>query len=97
VPDFEDEFENDETDEREELFEQYKEEQDALNDSGSFEDTYGFPHECRCAIDWSEGNLGVVSICYLEMCNDALDALAATRQELGATKSELAELKLANI
>lgn len=91
-----DEFDN-EGSEREELFEQYKEEQDALNESGTFEDTYGFSHECRCADDWNEGNLGVVSICYLEMCNDALDALAATRQELGVAKAELAEIKLSNV
>lgn len=82
---------------QDELFEQYLEEQEALNESGTFEDIYGFEHECRCAHDWNEGNLGVVSICYLEMCNDALDKLSETRRELSETKSELATLRLENV
>ena len=82
---------------QDELFEQYLEEQEALNESGTFEDIYGFPHDCRCALDWNEGNLGVVSICYLEMCNTALDALSDTRKELAETKGELAALKLENV
>ena len=81
-------------DEHDELHEFYEEEQNALNESDTFKETYGFEHQCRCADDWAEGNLGVVSVCYLEMCNDALDALAAARTELAARKASEAALRI---
>lgn len=38
-----------------------------------FEDLYGFKHDCHCAEDWEEGNVGMVSECYRDMVNDALE------------------------
>jgi hypothetical protein len=71
-----DEFYNEEDDaQSDELSEQYHAEQDALNESEEFLATYGFAHDCTCADDWDEGNVGLVSVCYLRMCQDALDEL----------------------
>ncbi len=82
------------SEDHDELHELYQEEQDALNESDTFEDMYGFEHQCRCADDWAEGNLGVVSVCYLEMTNDALDALVEARKELTANKASNAALQM---
>lgn len=77
-----------------ELHEEYQEGQDEHNNTDNFLQTYGFEHECACADDWAEGNLGVVSICYLSMVQEALDQLEDSRIELDKTKSENAELRL---
>lgn len=77
-----------------ELHEEYQADQDEHNSSDAFLQTYGFEHDCSCADDWAEGNLGVVSICYLQMVSEALDQLEDTRIELDRTKAENAELRL---
>ena len=77
-----------------EQFDDYQEKQDEHNESNKFEATYGFEHECRCADDWAEGNVGLVSNCYLGMAETAMDVLAATRKELTETKTQLVEVKL---
>ena len=85
------EFENEEDQAQ---FNEYKEEQDALNNSDEFVELYGFQHECRCAEDWAEGNLGVVSVCYLEMCRDALEYLKQARKELADKDAKLAQARI---
>lgn len=60
-----------------------------------FLEKFGFEHECHCAEDWATGNLGVVSICYLNMCKEALEHLESTRSELTAVTDEVAELRVA--
>lgn len=77
-----------------ELHEQYQNDQDELNNSDDFAQTYGFEHNCTCADDWAEGNLGVVSICYLEMVSQALDKLEEARIELDKAKADNAELRM---
>lgn len=73
---------------------QYQEEQDAVNDSDDFRDRFGFDHQCQCADDWAAGNLGVVAVCYLNMCRDAMEYLAEARAELAAKDDELAQLRI---
>jgi hypothetical protein len=50
--------------------------------------------ECHCADDWGVGNLGVVAVCYLNMCRDAMEHLAAARQELAKRDDEIAALRI---
>lgn len=73
---------------------EYKAEQDEMNASDEFFQLYGFEHNCRCADDWAEGNLGLVSVCYLEMCREALDLLKTTRQEIADVKAENAQYRI---
>lgn len=96
MPNKYDEFPEEETEEPEEdeYYEQLKEEQDDLNSSDDFVEAYGFEHNCRCAEDWAEGNLGIVSLCYLDMCREALDHLKETREELAASRATEAELRV---
>jgi hypothetical protein len=70
------------------------EEFDATVDAEAFQRKYGFEHNCRCAQDWDVGNLGVVSVCYLNMCSDALDHLAEAIIELGEKDDEIAALRV---
>lgn len=79
----------------EELMSHYEQETQTFNDAEEeFVEKYGFVHKCRCAADWEEGNLGVVSVCYLGMVTDAMETLAAKVDELKSTKRELAILKI---
>ena len=59
-----------------------------------FMDEYGFEHDCHCASDWDEGNVGLVSKCYTEMTEDALAACRKMKGELAEAKREIASLKL---
>lgn len=83
-----------ETPEGDEQYEQYKNEQDTINESDTFAEDYGFEHECRCAEDWAEGNLGVVSVCYLDMTKNAMDTLRTERTMHKACRAELAQTKI---
>lgn len=80
---------------------EYEEDAEHINDDGDiasaeeFFEKFGFQHECHCAEDWATGNLGVVSICYLNMCKEALENLESTREELAAVTDEVAELRVA--
>lgn len=67
---------------------------DAAVNTVDFEDMYGFKHECRCAEDWIEGNVGTVSKCYTQMTNDALEACLRMKGELAEKDRELASLRL---
>lgn len=94
-----DDIERDEDEEfgedMEELMEHYTAETAEFNASeAAFTEKYGFTHNCRCAEDWEEGNLGVVSVCYLGMVTDAMDTLADTREELKDVKRSLAKLRI---
>lgn len=78
-----------------ELLAHYEEESKEFNEAeAEFIDTYGFEHHCRCAQDWAEGNLGVVSVCYLTMVSDAMETLATTHKELKEAKREIADLRI---
>lgn len=81
-------------DEHDETYDEYKEEQEELNNSDVFVERYGIEHDCRCAEDWAEGNWAVVSVCYLTMCGEALDALSDRVSEAKDAKAEIAQLKL---
>lgn len=79
----------------EELMQHYTAETTEFNEaSEEFTEKYGFVHNCRCAQDWEEGNLGVVSVCYIGMVTDALDALEGKVVELKNAKRELAGLRI---
>lgn len=89
--------------EEEERFqEQYNEtlaaftaEQEEFNeDHKAFIEKYGFTHDCHCAADWEEGNLGVVSMCYLGMATDAMNTLADKIKELKEVNKENAKLRI---
>ena len=86
------EFEPSEEDEVSEV--EYQEDQDAVNNSDDFRARFGFDHECHCADDWAVGNLGVVAVCYLNMCRDAMEHLAAARQEVAQRDDEIAALRI---
>lgn len=66
-----------------------------INSAEEFFEKFGFTHECHCAEDWATGNLGVVAICYLNMCKEALEQLETVRSELTAATDEVAELRIA--
>lgn len=87
-----DDFEPEDDDEVSEV--EYQQDQDAINDSDDFRARYGFDHQCSCADDWSVGNLGVVAVCYLNMCRDALEHLANARAELAQKDDEIATLRI---
>jgi len=91
------ERENDEFQENmNELLSHYEAEQDEFNEAeAEFTAKYGFVHKCRCAEDWDAGNLGVVSVCYLNMVNDAMETLASKMEELKDAKRELARIRIA--
>ena len=79
---------------RDDTYEELKAEQDELNEEETYLARYGFKHECRCAEDWAEGNWAVVSVCYVSMIGDALDALEAINKEHRELKAKYAELQL---
>lgn len=97
MSDHDEQFDNTEEqpdDGADEQYEIYKQEQDELNESDEFVKLYGFEHNCRCAEDWAEGNLGLVSECYLGMCRDALDNLRETREQLATVEAENAQFRI---
>lgn len=67
----------------------------SIEDAAAFTERYGFTHICSCAEDWDGGNLGVVAVCYLNMCRDALEHLAEEREKVVTLEAELAELRIA--
>lgn len=71
-----------------------RDEMEILADAAEFAARYGFVHECHCAEDWDTGNLGVVSVCYLNMCRDALEHLANARGEISEKDAEIAALRI---
>lgn len=71
-----------------------RDEMEVLADAAEFAARYGFVHECHCAEDWESGNLGVVSVCYLNMCRDALEFLASARTEIQEKDAEIAALRI---
>jgi hypothetical protein len=77
-----------------ELYDEYREDQDALNDSDDFEELYGFTHDCHCAEDWEEGNLGIVSTCYLDMTKDALDTLKEMNEACKNMKATITQQRI---
>ena len=78
-----------------ELLAHYEEEQEEFNEAeAEFTDKYGFVHKCRCAEDWAQGNLGVVSVCYLNMVSDAMETLENAIKELRELKRENAKLRI---
>lgn len=73
----------------------YEAEQDEFNDAhADFIERYGFKHDCRCAEDWNDGNLGVVSMCYLGMATDAMNTLADKIKEVKELNRDIARLKI---
>ena len=89
------EFTPDEDDEVDaEQYAKYKADQDNVNNTDEFRNRYGFEHNCRCAEDWAVGNLGVVAVCYLNMCRDAMETLAAIQETLAEKDQQIAELRI---
>lgn len=46
-----------------------------------FESTFGFRHKCRCAEDYSSGNLVEVTECFTTMVSESLEACQQLMQE----------------
>lgn len=89
------EFTPDEDDEVDaEEYAAYKADQDTVNNTDEFEKRYGFTHNCQCADDWAVGNLGVVAVCYLNMCRDAMETLAGIQEQLAEKDQQIAELRI---
>jgi len=80
--------------ENEEMYDDLKNEQDELNEGDIYLDKYGFEHDCRCAEDWAEGNWAVVSVCYVNMCGEALEHLELVNTELRSLRAQLTEAKM---
>lgn len=91
LPD-DDDFEPEDEDEVSDV--EYQDDQDAVNNSDDFRARFGFDHECHCADDWAVGNLGVVAVCYLNMCRDAMEHLATARAEVAQRDDEIAALRI---
>lgn len=90
------EFEGEDT-EDEDLAEEYRADQETFNTDDSqdeFFNTYGFKHECHCADDWETGNLGVVSVCFLSMIQDAMEALEELNKAKSGGDAENAQLRV---
>ena len=87
-----DEFEGNEEYENEDA--EHINEDGEIQSAEEFFEKFGFTHDCHCAEDWATGNLGVVAICYLNMCKEALEQLETIRTELVAAQDELAELRI---
>jgi hypothetical protein len=47
----------------------------------SFEETFGFKHKCKCAEDYSSGNLVEVTQCFTTMVEEALESCQTLVQE----------------
>ena len=67
--------------------------------SEEFQEMYGFPHDCHCAEDWAEGNCGVVSECFMQLSDDALERchkykgeVAGLERVAAVLRSQVAEL-----
>ena len=58
-----------------------------------FKDLYGFEHDCHCASDWKDGNTGMVSMCYTEMCDDALKRCHEYKGEVAHLKRKIGVLR----
>lgn len=78
----------------EEYLKWLKGQQEPLNEEDTFLKTYGFEHDCHCAEDYEAGNVGMVSDCWAQMCNDALAKCAAQKTEIEGLKIAKAELEI---
>jgi hypothetical protein len=58
-----------------------------------FADLYGFEHDCHCAEDWKTGNTGMVSECYTQMCDDALNQCHLFKGEIAHLKRKVGVLR----
>jgi len=47
----------------------------------TFEETFGFKHKCRCAEDYSSGQLVEVTECFTKMVGEALESCQTLVQE----------------
>lgn len=61
--------------------------------SEEFEELYGFPHDCHCAEDWESGLCGVVSECFMQLCDDALERCHKYKGEAADRERKLALLR----
>jgi hypothetical protein len=48
----------------------------------AFEAQYGFRHNCKCAQDYTDGNVGEVTECFMGLVDDALRACEQMKTEL---------------
>lgn len=46
------------------------------DDMKTFEETYGFTHDCHCASDLSSGMVGEAPLCFFGMVEDAMGTCA---------------------
>lgn len=58
----------------------------------SFEETFGFKHKCRCAEDYSSGNLVEVTQCFTTMVEEALESCQTLVQENLMLRSMLTQI-----
>lgn len=70
-----------------------RQEQAPLNETDAFLRTYGFEHDCRCAEDYEEGNVGYVSACWANMANDALGTCKELLEKNLELRSKIAQLR----
>lgn len=95
-PDYDEDFDRDEVVE-EKFFGNFQLEEDTRDDAAdqaAFEAKYGFIHDCHCDEDWQSGNLGVVSVCYLGLVNDALDTLEKKIESVKTLERDVARLRI---
>ena len=67
--------------------------QETVNANNDFEREYGFPHECHCAEDYEEGNVGLVADCWAGMANDAMQTCKRLLSELDIAKLAIGQLQ----
>lgn len=60
----------------------------------SFKEKYGFDHDCHCLEDAEAGNLAAVSMCYLTMTDQALEACESYRGAIKEERAANAQLRI---
>ncbi len=61
--------------------------------SEEFQEMYGFPHDCHCAQDWETGACGVVSECFMQLSDDALERCHKYKGEVAGLERVAAVLR----
>jgi hypothetical protein len=61
-----------------------------------FENTYGFRHDCRCDQDYTEGRVGEVPECFIEMVSLAMQTCREQKTKLDIYEGVVRALHLQN-
>jgi len=57
---------------------------------------YGFDHDCRCSLDYTEGKVGQVTQCFMKLTSQALGRCAEATHEIKVYSAMLTEMLAVN-